>query len=52
MAAFDGMPEEFRRFCAEYPRTANAVQLARVLDECGGDVSLAKRLLRELLPVS
>jgi hypothetical protein len=52
MRAWDAMPEEFRRFCADYPRTAAAQQLAEVLEVCGGDVGRAKRLLRELLPVS
>lgn len=51
MAAWDQLPEEYRRFCAEYPRTATAVSLAQVLDQCDGDVALAKELLRELLPV-
>ena len=50
MTAFDGMPEEFRRFCADYPRTTNAASLAEVLDACDGDVDQAKRLLRQLLP--
>jgi hypothetical protein len=50
MRAWDAMPEEFRRFCADYPRTAAAQQLAEVLDACDGDVDQAKRLLRQLLP--
>jgi hypothetical protein len=52
MQAWDAMPEEFRRFCADYPRTAPAGQLAEVLAVCGGDVARAERLLRELLPVA
>jgi hypothetical protein len=50
MAAFDAMPEAWRKFCADYSRTAPGQQLAEVLAECRGDVAAAKRLLRYLLP--
>ena len=51
MAAFDSMPEAWRRFCADYPRTVRGSSLARVLDEAGGDVQSAQQSLRYLLPV-
>jgi hypothetical protein len=51
MAAFDEMPEAWRRFCADYPRTARGSSLAGVLDAAGGDVQSAQRSLRYLLPV-
>ena len=51
MAAFDGMPEAWRRFCADYPRTARGSSLAGVLDAAGGDVQSAQQSLRYLLPV-
>lgn len=51
MQAFDSMPETFRRFCANYPRTAKGQSLAQVLNECGGQVPQARRLLPDLLPV-
>ena len=50
MAVWDHLPEEYRRFCSEYPRTAPAGQLAEVLELCGGDVDAAKAMLRELMP--
>ena len=52
MAAFDGMPEDWRRFCAHYPRNARGSSLADVLDVAGGNVARAQRMLRLLLPVS
>ena len=52
MEAFDAMPEEFRRFCAEYPRTARGTALLGLLAESGGDVARAKRALREALPAT
>ena len=51
MAAFDEMPEEWRRFCAEYPRTARGSSLAEVLESAGGNVRQAQNMLRYLLPV-
>jgi hypothetical protein len=51
MAAFDGMPEDWRRFCAHYPRNARGSSLADLLDEAGGNVARARRMLRQLLPV-
>jgi len=51
MAAFDAMPEDFRRFCADYGRTARGTALAGLIDEAGGDVAVAQRMLRQLLPV-
>ncbi len=50
MEAFDAMPEAWRRFCAEYPRTAPGRQLAMVLRRAGS-VPEAEELLRDLLPV-
>ena len=50
MAVWDQLPAEYRRFCAEYPRTAPAGQLAEVLELCDGDVDEAKQMLRELMP--
>lgn len=51
MEAFDALPEAFRRFCAEYPRTAKGQQLAMVLRKVGGCVPEAEELMRDLLPV-
>jgi len=51
MAAFDAMPEAWRRICAEHGRTTNAVALARLLAECDGNIPLAAATLRDLLPV-
>lgn len=51
MAVFDEMPEEWRRFCAEYPRTARGSSLAEVLESVGGNVRQAQNMLRYLLPV-
>ena len=51
MAVFDEMPEEWRRFCAEYPRTARGSSLADVLASVGGNVRQAQNMLRTLLPV-
>jgi hypothetical protein len=51
MAVFDEMPEEWRRFCAEYPRTARGSSLAEVLESVGGNVRQAQSVLRYLLPV-
>lgn len=50
MQAFDTMPEDWRRFCADYARTARGSSLAEVLDVAGGNVDVAKNLLRSLLP--
>ena len=50
MQAFDALPESFRRFCANYARTAKGQQLAQILAQCGGDVPEARRLLRNALP--
>lgn len=51
MAAFDAMPPEWRRFCAEHGRTARGESLANVLAEQGGDIGAAMWMLQRLLPV-
>lgn len=53
MEAFDAMPAEWRRFCAEYGRTASGVSLAYLLKEqCGGDMEAAKEVLTASLPLA
>lgn len=51
MEAFDRMPEAFRAFISNYPRTADGVALFRLLQyDCSGQVDQAIALVRELLP--
>ena len=50
MRAFDSLPREWREFCANYPRTLNGQDLARVLHMARGNVAEAQMLLRDLLP--
>lgn len=50
MRAFDGLPSEFRLWCAYYPRTVSGLSLAAILAESQGDVPMAKRLLWQVLP--
>lgn len=51
MAAFDAMPQEWRDICANHGRTARGESLARLLDECGGDIDTAHWHLNSLLPI-
>lgn len=51
MEVFDALPEEFRRFIAEYPRGLIATNCARVLDMHDGDVEAAKAYIMARLPV-
>lgn len=51
MAAFDAMPPEWRDICANHGRTARGESLARLLDECGGDIATAHWHLNALLPI-
>ena len=51
MAAFDAMPPEWRDICANHGRTARGESLARLLDECGGNIAWAHRNLELLLPI-
>lgn len=51
MAAFDRLPETFRRFLAEYPRGVKAMAAAQLLAACGGDVEEAIHEIRVALPV-
>lgn len=52
MAAFDAMPERWRRFCALYPRTGSGAQLADILTSCRNDVAAAEVELMTIAPVS
>lgn len=51
MAAFDAMPADWRRFCADYPRTTNGQTLAAILRDCDDDVLVAMDAMRQLMPV-
>jgi hypothetical protein len=51
MTCFDALPEPFRLFLENYPRTADGGSLARLLALCGGRVDAAIAMVRELLPV-
>jgi len=50
MAAFDALPEAYRRFLADYPRGVKAAQAALLLRVCGGDVDEAIAEIRAALP--
>ena len=51
MSAFDAMPAEWREICANHGRTARGESLARLLDECGGDIATAHWHLNASLPI-
>jgi hypothetical protein len=51
MEAFDAMPAEWREICANHGRTARGESLARLLDECGGDIDTAQWQLNAQLPI-
>ncbi len=51
MEAFDAMPEAFRRYCSEYPRTTQGQNLLTIFRRAEGRVHVAAAILRELLPV-
>jgi hypothetical protein len=51
MAAFDGLPAEYRRFLSNYERGLKADAAAMLLRACGGDVEEAIHEIRVALPV-
>jgi hypothetical protein len=51
MRAFDGMPGEFRQFCAFYPRTTSGMTLAGMVGDAQGSVRGAIYTMRDLMPV-
>jgi hypothetical protein len=50
MAAFDGLPEAFRRFIVEHPRTTTGQQFAQLLARHDGDVEWAIEAVRRQMP--
>lgn len=51
MAAFDRLPQSFRRFLADYPRGVKATAAEQLLAACDGDVDAAIEEIRAALPV-